>query len=247
VPIDIERDFPVALQRTLGSAFPLGLVHGIARGHASGLLALEAACRTVETGRADFCLVGGVDSYVEPETLEWLEANEQVHSAGSSNNAWGFIPGEAAGFCLLMSIASARRHGIEPLGHVRAVTAAREEHLIKSDTVCLGRGLTAAFAGVFDALPSPSDVVNDVICDMNGEPYRAEEFGFATIRTRHRFMNESEFQTPADCWGDVGAASGPLFVNLAVVAQAKGYAAGPRTLVWTSSESGERAAAVIEV
>jgi 3-oxoacyl-[acyl-carrier-protein] synthase-1 len=51
--------------------------------------------------------------------------------------------------------------------------------------------------------------------------------------------------TPADCWGDIGAASGPLFANLAVAAGLRGYAKGPRTLIWASSERGDRAAAVV--
>ena len=32
------------------------------------------------------------------QSLEWLEACDQLHSAGPLNNAWGFIPGEGAGY-----------------------------------------------------------------------------------------------------------------------------------------------------
>ena len=77
-------------------------------------------------------------------------------------------------------------------------------------------------------------------CDMNGEPYRADEFGFATIRAGGLFRDPSAFTAPADCWGDVGAASGPLFLILAEAAIRKGYAPGPVLAAFTSSESGER-------
>jgi 3-oxoacyl-[acyl-carrier-protein] synthase-1 len=80
---------------------------------------------------------------------------------------------------------------------------------------------------------------------MNGEPYRADEYGFTVTRTRERFEAASEFVAPADCWGDVGAASGPLLAVLAVVAHAKRYARGGASLLWASSDSGERAAALL--
>jgi 3-oxoacyl-[acyl-carrier-protein] synthase-1 len=84
-----------------------------------------------------------------------------------------------------------------------------------------------------------------MICDQNGEPYRADEFGFALVRLSERFSGGSDFLAPADCWGDVGAASGPLFVALAAAAAERGYARGPYYLAWASSESGERVAALL--
>ena len=109
----------------------------------------------------------------------------------------------------------------------RVLTAAtaREKNLIKTDTVCLGKGLTEVFEKVFAELPLATDQVNHCICDMNGEPYRADEFGFAILRVGKRFVNASDFVAPADCWGDVGAASGPLFVNLVSAAGQRGMPA----------------------
>jgi len=81
---------------------------------------------------------------------------------------------------------------------------------------------------------------------MNGEPYRADEFGFACVRTGEAFVSASDFNAPADCWGDVSAASGPLGLMLAVIAARKGYAKGRYGFVWASSEGGERAAALVD-
>lgn len=72
--------------------------------------------------------------------------------------------------------------------------------------------------------------IDATLCDQNGEAYRADEFGFMLARTSEGFVNPADFEAPADCWGDVGAASGPLFVVLAAMAAKKGYAKGPRTL-----------------
>jgi 3-oxoacyl-[acyl-carrier-protein] synthase-1 len=92
---------------------------------------------------------------------------------------------------------------------------------------------------------APSDPVDRIICDMNGERYRANEYGFAVLRNPGRFKDAADFETPADCWGDVGAASGPLFVSLVTEAEARGYSKGPLSLIWASSENGTRAAALL--
>ena len=104
--------------------------------------------------------------------------------------------------------------------------------------MCIGEGLTALFRAL--AGEPPTVRADHLYCDMNGEPYRADEFGFATIRAGGLFRDPSAFTAPADCWGDVGAASGPLFLVLIDAATRKGYAPGPVLAAFTSSESGER-------
>lgn len=213
-------------------------------GHAGGVMALERAIHGLDAGIWDVCLVGGADSYLQPKTLEWLDYHEQFHGAG---NAWGFVPGEAAGFCLIARADYARRHGLSPLGEVLATAYAQETHLRTGPGVCVGRGLTTALQAVLGALPDASARVDRTLCDMNGEPYRADEYGFTLIRTSERFVDAADFIAPADCWGDVGAASGPLFILLALAAAQRGYATGLHSLIWTSSEGGERAAALLRV
>ena len=209
----------------------------IETGHAAGAMALQAAWEAVRGG-AEFALAGGVDSYTDAETLEWLEANEQVHSAGEDNNPYGFIPGEAAGFVLLASAAAAERYKLPTALELLTTATTRETKLIKTGAVCTGEGLAALFRAL--AGEPPTVKADHLYCDMNGEPYRADEFGFGTIRAGGLFRDTSAFTTPADCWGDVGAASGPLFLMLVDAATRRGYAAGPVLTAFTSSESGER-------
>ena len=94
------------------------------------------------------------------------------------------------------------------------------------------------------ALPEGT-LVSDVYCDMNGEPYRADEYGFTCLRTREHFACASNFTAPADCWGDVSAAGGVLHLVLAAVAGHKGHAKGPVAFAWASGEGGERAAVAL--
>ncbi|BCH33437.1 beta-ketoacyl synthase [Mesorhizobium sp. L-8-10] len=214
----------------------------LAAGHAGGILAMLHACDALANGSARLCLVGGLDSYVEPETLEWLDALEQLHSR---ENIYGFCPGEAAGFCLMATLRTARELSCRPLLEVVSVGAAREENRIKTQTVVLGKGLGTAFRSTFEQAPSEIGVVDRVICDMNGERYRGNEYGFAVLLNRGKFKDAADFETPADCWGDVGAASGPLFVGLVTEAEARDYSKGPLSLIWASSENGSRAAALL--
>jgi 3-oxoacyl-[acyl-carrier-protein] synthase-1 len=238
-PNDIEQRIADALAR-VGR---LSSVECINAGHSAGLMALEAASRRAIANPSGFYLAGGVDSYLEPETLEWLERNDQLHGGP---NPYGFIPGEAAGFCVVCSETVTQRFGLRVLARIWTAGTARESNLIKTDAVCLGKGLTEVFQKVLAQLPGPTERIDHVICDMNGEPYRADEYGFSVARLARRFENASDFVAPADCWGDIGAASGPLFANLVVAAGQRGYARAKYNLLWTSSESGERSAAILQ-
>ena len=213
-------------------------------GHAAGHLALEDAAASLNSDAVQAALVAGVDSYLAPETLEWLESCDQLHGAGPLNNAWGFIPGESAGALLLVGSSQATRWRLDVLGEVAGLGIARETKLIKTDAVCIGEGLTAAFRAALTGLP-PGERVHNCFCDMNGETYRADEFGFAALRTRERFRSATDFVAPADCWGDIGAAGMSLHSALALIAHRKRYGKGPISLVWASSESGERGAVLL--
>jgi 3-oxoacyl-[acyl-carrier-protein] synthase I len=214
-------------------------------GHAAGLLALDAALKGLAVGSVQACIVAGVDSYIEPATLEWVEACDQLHGGGPLNNAWGFIPGEAAGALLLRPHCTAAREA-PALAKVVGIGVGQETKLIKTDAVCIGEGLTQAFRAALAKL-TPGQRIDNVYCDMNGEAYRADEYGFTCLRTKERFREAADFVAPADCWGDVGAAGGLLHALLAIAACGKGYAKGPLSMVWASSEGGERAAGVIHV
>lgn len=84
---------------------------------------------------------------------------------------------------------------LPPLARLAGVGNGFEENRIKTDTVCTGKGLTSAFRGALETLPDGA-TVTDIFCDMNGEPYRADEFGFACLRTRPAFRSPSELRRP---------------------------------------------------
>ncbi|WP_151898921.1 hypothetical protein [Nitrosospira lacus] len=213
-------------------------------GHAAGHLALDAALKRCVSESIDVWVVAGVDSYLIPETLEWVENCDQLHGGGPLNNAWGFIPGEAAGVLLLSTEEFTRQIDMESFGEIISVGLGRETKLIKTDEVCIGEGLTQAFLAALNGLV-PGEQIHNVFCDLNGETYRADEYGFTALRTKERFRAVTDFIAPADCWGDVGAAGALLHSALAVICHRKRYGKGPLSMVWASSETGGRGAAVI--
>lgn len=229
-----------SLRNALDGVIRVDRVEHLTGGHASGIEAMAIAQRLICEGAAEIVLAGGVDSYLVPETLEWLDEVEQLHS---EENIYGFSPGEAAGFVLLAHTETARLLGLAPLLDLVSVGSGVEKNLIKTDDICLGRGLADAFGRAAAPLLE-GEQVDRIICDMNGERYRANEYGFAVLKNTGLFKNAADVETPADCWGDVGAASGALYVGLVVEAELRGYANGPISLIWASSEAGQRSAAI---
>jgi len=208
-------------------------------GHAGGLLALERAARQLVRGDAELCLVGAADSWLDVDRLEHLDYSGRMHSL---NDRWGFTPGEGAAFCLVTTGTVARRLALTPLGELLAVASAQETNVMGSENVCTGDGLTSAFRSVLDRQPR----VGHIYCDLNGETYRAEEYGFTICRMAESFENADCFTAPAECWGDAGAASGLLAVTMPLAAWAGGYDEGAVQLAWSSSATSPlRAAALL--
>jgi 3-oxoacyl-[acyl-carrier-protein] synthase-1 len=227
LPADASAEVAWHLRAALELDAP---VHYAMEGHAGGIVAMEAAGRLLNEDRAEAVLIGGAESYLDADTLEWLDDQERLHS---ESNIYGFCPGEGAAFVLLA------KRGEDASMKIAATGLGREANLIGTEDICLGEGLGAAFAALGDG------PVDRILCDMNGERYRGNEYGFAVLRSHALFRDAADFEAPADCWGDLGAASGPLFACLATEAETRGYAKGSHTLVWASSEGGQRGAALL--
>ncbi len=198
--------------------------------NAVGAEALRLACEYLKNSGNGLCLVLGVDSHLGSEQLETIDNSGRLHSV---NNSWGFTPGEGAGAVLLATGRAISQGKLKPLAEIAAVATGSEGKLLGTRTVCIGEGLSQAFRGAL----SSSEKVSHSYCDLNGETYRADEFGFAVCRTSDCFHDAGSFTAAAECWGDVGAASVPLQVALATSAWSRGYAKGDISLCWSSSAS----------
>jgi 3-oxoacyl-[acyl-carrier-protein] synthase I len=210
------------------------------RGRAGGLAAIGQASDPIRTGRAKFMLAGGVDTYRDLYVLGTLDVEKRVKSAANFD---GFIPGEGAAFLLLASSAAAASAGLAPWGAVSIVAQATEPGHLYSEEPYRGDGLALAVQQLVQtgAVAGP---IQEVYSSMNGESHWAKEWGVARIRNNGTFSAEHGMHHPADCYGDTGAACGPLMAGLAALGIKQGYRGAP-ALVYGSSDRGQRAALAV--
>lgn len=212
-------------------------------GHAGALSAMRLAFEIVASGREDFCIAGGVDTYLDANTIGWLDVNRRLAREGART---GFAPGEGAAMVALASDGARKQLGLPSLGLVRGVACAQESRAPDRDEESLGQGLTDAILGATDDLRMPNEIISDVYCDINGERVRTEDWGFTLMRTSARFRDGTSYVTAVGQCGDLGAASGALGCVLAVQAWQRRFAIGPRALIWGGSWGGLRGAALLE-
>jgi len=208
------------------------------RGRAGALAALADADVRLREPACPLVLVGGLDSYLDPELLAALDRDRRVHAVGMRD---AFAPGEGAAFLLLsrqqlLPTARARILVSPPgLGHEPGHRHAAAPHL--------GDGLADALRAALHARPDAS--VHTVHAGLNGEHFGAREWSVAALRNRSTFADDLQIEHPADCLGDPGAAMGPTLVALVAVGLERAYCRGP-ALVWCAADGPQRAAVVIE-
>lgn len=208
------------------------------RGRAGGLAAIGRAVARIRSGEARFAIAGGVDSYRDTYVLGTLDLQGRVKSTA---NLDGFIPGEGAGFVLLAARSAAEAAGVGFGVAVSATAEAFEPGHMYSDQPYRGDGLAQALALLAGQGLGPA---GEVFSSMNGESHWAKEWGVAYLRNRGLFSADHGMHHPADCFGDTGAACGPLMVGLTALGIRDGYLRTPG-LVYASSDQGARTALMV--
>jgi 3-oxoacyl-[acyl-carrier-protein] synthase-1 len=211
----------------------------IAAGHAAVFLALARAFEILDAGVCDAALILSADSLISASALEWLDDKRRLKAAYAPK---GFVPGEAAAALVLEKRPPpSRTKQTRVWAQCFEVAKAVETVGMEADAPALAAGLTDALQQALDKAQLQPRDVEVVLCDLNGEPYRANDWCFARNRVLGRAGDLSVWH-PADCLGDVGAASGGILAALAGVGLVRGYWRCPRLLLWAASDSGQRAA-----
>ena len=209
-------------------------------GRAAGIHSLDLAERFLYDQELDYVLVGGSDSYWDDSVISYLNKTDRAKAPGAID---AFIPGEGAGFLLLT------RHPEKALivdDHIIALCpagVAQESGHMYSDQPYRGDGLSQA---VQQALKDYQGAgIHSVYSSMNGEHYWSKEYGVAMTRNHSHFKEDVIHQHHADCYGDLGAATGTVLIGLAAenLRKIKGPASH---LVYSSSDNAWRAALRVE-
>jgi 3-oxoacyl-[acyl-carrier-protein] synthase-1 len=219
----------VAIDLPSSRIFPLG---------AAGFFTALAAARDelLIPGRAEFVIVGGVDTYYDPARLEALELDGRLRTSGPQD---AFTPGEGAAFVIVTTASTCRRHNLSPLAWITSVGLAHD-----SEQRLPVEGLAAACSAALADPDGTAEPVRLVMAGLNGESPPAKEWGVAYLRTRERFAEPLRIEHPAEYIGYPGAALGPLMLGTAALFLRGRTAVGP-ALIWACSDSGQRGALLL--
>jgi 3-oxoacyl-[acyl-carrier-protein] synthase-1 len=233
---NLDEQLLSELQRELEIEFAPGSCV-IPYGRVSVAIAMRHAQKLIYTDDVPMVVIASTDSLLTWPTLSVFENNGRLLGNGNSN---GFIPGEA-GAALLVSRPKANSQ-LRCVG----VGLAMEKAHIDSEEPLRANGLTNA---IKLALTDAGCEMHDLdfrIADISGEQYYFKEAALALSRSLHRPKEKFDIWHPADCIGEVGAATGVAMVIIANVASSKGYSCGANILAHMASDPGQRAAIVLQ-
>lgn len=215
-------------------------VVAVTAGRSAALVALARAAADLREGRVAVAIVGGVDSLIRPEIAELLEREGRLKGPQRPH---GVIPGEAAAFVAVETATRASARGAPVLARVLGMSVTAEP-TVGTDEPNQARGLTSALREARKGA-EPFKVPPLFVCDLNGDRYRAMEWGFALMRAYHDLHGDEEVWHPADAIGDSGAASCAVCLVWAAMALCRNHAGNERVVVWGASQTAERAAATL--
>lgn len=222
----------------------------VALGHAAQLT-LDPRSSVVRLGHAGFAallaraaafasdsrvIVGAVDTYHEHARIAALDEDFQLYGTRSSR---GFIPSEGAAFACVSP--KGRALAAEaPLATIKLVACGEEPE----EQPPMARSLTRLLRD--ERLPTTIDWM---LWDLNGDERRQREWSFSITRNLGRYQFDPErtrLHRPYDEIGELGAATGAVYLSHVCMAYRLGFAPSHGCLIVTSSPGPERGLFYVE-
>ena len=221
-------------------------------GRISFLENLAKAMTDLNEGRAEYCLVFGVDCLLNNELIDSLLEQNTLKTAESPN---GFIPGEGA-IAILLSKTGSLPNKID---HLLKLTLSfgsepvpteqdweNEEKLIENEKIqsqsWQGSQLSEITTQCIQSIGMASGALN-WFSDMNGDVFRATETGLFQVKM-NKHMPTIDFpfiQTPVSSFGELGLISGGFYFALILFYMERGCLEFNYSLIALSEDSGKRA------
>lgn len=202
-------------------------------GHLGVFNLLRTADAILAARQCTRCALLAVDTFHDEGRLDLLDSKFRLRSDRSVD---GYLPGEAAVALMLEQ----PRPGA--LATIETVAVADEPHPFSSELSSTGRGLHEVLAGLIDrhGVQAPW-----IVCDLNGESYRACEWGLMLTRLAPRLDTMRRLDHPADCVGDTGAATGGILLAHVTRAFVRDYAPSSKALLFASNDGALRFAVAV--
>jgi 3-oxoacyl-[acyl-carrier-protein] synthase-1 len=208
-------------------------------GHAKIARAVLDAQADLASRAVDACVIGAIDSCVEPRVLR---AAALAALLKTEAEATGFSPGEGAAFFLLQRESDSADRPLRVA--IDAVATAKDENHSLAERPPMGVGLASAVEQCLGSVGADAHAeIGVVVSDLNGAERRAVEWGYCLVRLQPRHpLGHARVWLPAMSFGETGCAAGPIAVCTAVRGLNRGYAGTERIAVVLSSDSGDKAA-----
>ena len=212
-------------------------------GHAGVVEAINQAEQQIKSGELEHCIIGGLDSLLDERTLEWLDETRRLKT---SENPAGLIPGEAGAFFLIERYDKAVKRNATILAVINASAITEEKNGLFSGNPSTGISLSNAISSVIGKETDKQPGL--IICDHNGEVYRANEWGNASVNLSftHSETAKSPVWYHAISFGDTCAASGGVAICMAVRGFLGNYTNTDTVLIWASSDNEKRGAICLD-
>lgn len=194
---------------------------------------LRRAAELLRSGKVSRCLVGGVDSLLEPR---WMEAGNVLRILKTATRPVGFMPGEGAAFLCVEDVERARREERPILATVEGLALQQDAANRFASPPPDGRALSEVIRASLQQAP---ERCAGLYCDLNGDAVRAQEWGLTQVRLGRESVPPSSV-VPAESFGETRAAYGFIAASMATQAFARGYHPSDTLLIWAASDSGAR-------
>ncbi len=243
---DTHRDlsglvsFTQSLAENCAPMIDINLTRSIYSGRAAGIEAIDFAFKYLLDFAANFILIGGSDCHIDDEYLYKLDREKRLLAV---DNPDGFAPGEGAGFILLTRHPELAQVRNGKMIAINKPGVAEEKGHLSSEDVYRGDGLDQAFKSAL--INHHEQKIQTIYSSMNGENFWAKEMGVAQVRNRKSFKENVTIRHPADCYGDLGAATATTLISLAAENLFKNKKINSH-LVYASSDTSKRGAIVVE-
>lgn len=239
--MNMSTEFVHELRKRMGLTI-IKLWKSTQAGHTGSFSLLKSAIQKLQAGDLGYCIVGGVDSYLMKDRLDVLDAAWRLRSERTVD---GFMPGEAAVMLMLETAEHARARKAPILAQLGMIGEGMETETITSQKQSTGVGLTQAIESVLQPDHYPQGFAT-VYCSLNGESYQAFEWGVILARLQDTLKKMKNLVHPADCVGDIGAATGAFLIACATVDILKSSDSICPSLLWTASDNGHRIALTLQ-
>jgi 3-oxoacyl-[acyl-carrier-protein] synthase-1 len=205
----------------------------ISVGHSGTVEAVKRA-EGLLRGQVERVIIVCADSLLDAYSLEWLAVGERLKN---DENPFGVIPGEAGASFMLESETAATQRGAPISAFISAFSMAKIERSPLAGDPMLGDALARTLGAIL-AAEELRPFVGICICDINGEPWRSQDWGAARARLGPQLTDSMRWVFPCESLGDTGSASAAVALCFGSEALLRGHADCSSIMITSTSDSG---------